>query len=401
MKDSLRVVFFGLFFCSRIFAANPAVQAINEGGVRIFGIVERGSEGNLCLSPFSIQSALAMTSVGARGVTREQMASALGFPKSPEELASGFLELNGALQKSMDGRQKDISLHVANRLFGAADFSFRADFLHLLERKFSAPLETLNFKKSPSRATETINRWVEERTEKRIRNLIPENALTEETALVLVNALYLKVPWSEEFSQAATKLLPFSAFGREKVSVPTMMRTGTLGYLKAGGFVVVGIPFQGGDFQFLIFLPQKPENLSCPSARLLEMAGALPSEEVRLFLPKFRLEPPTISLAEVLQSLGIKAAFDIPRGSADFDGMAPRRPADYLFLSDVFHKTFFALDEKGVEAAAATAVVMMRYTAAPVQREPVEVRVDRPFFFAVQHRPTGACLFLGRIADPR
>jgi len=401
MRIPLGVLFFGLFFGSRIFAANPASQAINEGGVRIFGVVERGSGGNLCLAPFSIQSALAMTYAGAEGTTKEQMAAALKFPKSPEELASGFFELNGALRESLSGKQKEMSLHVANRLFGAVDFSFRPDFLALLEQKFSAPLETWDFKKNPARAAEAINRWVEEQTERRIRNLIPENALTKETALVLVNALYLKMPWAAEFPEAATQSLPFSVSGGQKVSVPTMVRTGSLGYLKAEGFSVVGIPFRGGDFQFLIFLPQKPGNLSCPTARVLEMAASLPSEEVRLFLPKFRLEPPTISLAEVLQSLGIKAAFDIPRGSADFDGMAPRRPDDYLFLSDVFHKTFFALDEKGVEAAAATAVVMMRALAAPVQREPVEVRVNRPFFFAVQHRPTGTCLFLGKIADPR
>ncbi|MEI6073836.1 MAG: serpin family protein, partial [Verrucomicrobiae bacterium] len=114
-----------------------------------------------------------------------------------------------------------------------------------------------------------------------------------------------------------------------------------------------------------------------------------------------RLEAPTLPLGQTLQSLGMKSAFDIPRRSANFDGIAPRSPDDYLFLSEVFHKTFFALDEKGIEAAAATAVVMMRATAMPVQRDPVEVRVDRPFYFAVQHSPTGTCLFLGKMVDPR
>ncbi|MFZ4779574.1 MAG: serpin family protein, partial [Terrimicrobiaceae bacterium] len=147
-------------------------------------------------------------------------------------------------------------------------------------------------------------------------------------------------------------------------------------------------------------LPDKSAASALPSAQLLEECAKLPSADVNLFLPKFRLEPPTISLAETLQSLGMKAAFDIPQGSANFDAMAPRKPDDYLYISDVFHKTFFALDEKGVEAAAATAIVMMRATSMPVRREPVEVRVDRPFFFAIQHISSSACLFLGRMSDP-
>ena len=119
-------------------------------------------------------------------------------------------------------------------------------------------------------------------------------------------------------------------------------------------------------------------------------------------LPKFKLEPSLFRLGKVLQKLGLHSAFDQPHGSANFDRMAPRKPDDYLFLSDVFHKTFLALDEKGTEAAAATAVLMAPGAAAVGQpRKPLEVRVDHPFLFAIQHRPSGACLFLGRMTDPR
>ncbi|MEI8310419.1 MAG: serpin family protein, partial [Verrucomicrobiota bacterium] len=271
----------------------------------------------------------------------------------------------------------------------------------LRKRQFSSPLEEMDFQKDPARAAGLINRWVEERTENRIQNLIPANALDKTTTLVLVNALYLKIPWAEEFAAGATKELPFHVSGHDKAAVPTMARTGSFGYAELPGFRAVGVPFRGGQFQFLVLLPNEEGAPALPSAELLEKCASLPRQDVLLYLPKFKLEPPTISLADALKSLGVKAAFDIPRGSADFDGMAPRKPDDYLYLSDVFHKTFFALDEKGVEAAAATAVVMMRATSMPVQRDPVEVRVDRPFFFAIQHIPTSACLFLGRISDPR
>ena len=138
------------------------------------------------------------------------------------------------------------------------------------------------------------------------------------------------------------------------------------------------------------------------TAGYLEGLTKLPPQRVRLYLPKFKLEPPRLALGATLSKLGMPSAFDQPQGSANFAGIAPRLPKDYLFISEVFHKAFVEIDENGTEAAAATAVVMVAGSAAPVKRpEPVEVRVDRPFLFAIQHKPSGACLFLGRVADPR
>jgi leukocyte elastase inhibitor len=108
-----------------------------------------------------------------------------------------------------------------------------------------------------------------------------------------------------------------------------------------------------------------------------------------------------MALAEKFEALGMKTAFDKPRGSANFDRMAPRKPNDYLYISQIFHKTFIAVDEKGTEAAAATAVAMMTATALMPKPQPVEVKVDRPFVYAIQHVPSGVCLFLGRVTDPR
>jgi serpin B len=400
MKSTLLSLLPLLMMTCTASAGNTAAQAVNEGGLRIFRAVEK-TDANLCLSPYSIQAALAMTYAGARGTTMSQMAAALGFPDNPAELADGFEKLDAALSASRERCGKDTSFHIANRLFGAAGFAFRPAFLEMLKRQFSAPLEEMDFQGDPARAAGLINQWVEGQTEKRIRNLIPANDLDRTTTLVLANALYLKIPWAEEFMAGATKELPFLVCGRDSAAVPTMSRTGSFGYAELPGFQAVGVPFRGGQFQFLILLPDKDGPAALPSAGLLEKCSNLPRRDVHLFLPKFRLEPPTLSLADALKSLGVKDAFDIPRGSADFDGMAPRKPDDYLYLSDVFHKTFFALDEKGVEAAAATAVVMMRATSMPVQMEPLEVRVDRPFLFAIQHIPTSACLFLGRITDPR
>ena len=378
-------------------ADDPAASATIVGGVKMFEAAAARSKGNLCLSPFSIQSALAMTYGGAEGKTRSEMAAALDFPADASALAASFESLNASLLKSAERGGKDTSLNVANRLFGAKGFAFRPAFLALCKDRFGAPLEKMDFRANPAAAAQHINQWVEKQTADRIRNLIPENALAKDTTLVLANALYLKTPWAEEFSK--TSDLIFHVDGGGGGNVPAITRTDSFGYRKAGGFTLVGVPFRGGEFQFLILLPDGP--LPPLTDDILSAGIKLPCADVALTLPKFRLEPPTLPLGEILQSLGMKSAFDIPEGSADFDGIAPRKPDDYLYISDVFHKVFFALDEKGIEAAAATAVVMMRATAMPIHREPVEVRVDRPFYFAVQHVPTGACLFLGRITDPR
>jgi serpin B len=132
---------------------------------------------------------------------------------------------------------------------------------------------------------------------------------------------------------------------------------------------------------------------------LLAECAKLKERDVDLLLPKFKFEPPTISLSDKLKSLGMRSAFDMPKGSANFDKIAPRKPDDYLAISEVFHKTFIAVDEKGTEAAAATSIVMLGVRA--IRPEPIEVNVDRPFLYAIQHVPSGACLFIGRVTDPR
>jgi serpin B len=136
-------------------------------------------------------------------------------------------------------------------------------------------------------------------------------------------------------------------------------------------------------------------------AGMLTECAKLERREIDLSLPKFKLEPPTIALGQQLRALGMKSAFDEPPGSANFNGIAPRKANDYLAISQVFHKTFIAVDEKGTEAAAATAVTMMATSAMREQPKPIEVKVDHPFFYAIQHVPSGACLFVGRVVDPR
>jgi serpin B len=308
--------------------------------------------------------------------------------------------------KRFGGPSEPITLNIANRLFAQKGYDFRQAFLSLVKQNYGAAFESLDFVANAAAATQHINKWVTDQTHDRIRDLIAAGALNKMTRLVLANALYLKAPWADPFSEKTTQPEPFHVHGGAPVDVPMMRKTAEFGYVKRDGFTAVSLPYVGDDLQFLVLLPDDVNGLraleSKLTGKLLAECAKLEARDVDLHLPKLKLEPPTTALAESFQSLGMKSAFDVPRGSANFDKIAPRRPNDYLYISQIFHKTFIAVDEKGTEAAAATAVVMMKATAiAGPKPQPIEVKVDRSYIYAIQHVPSGACLFLGRVTDPR
>lgn len=400
-------------------AADPAADAINELGLDLHRrLAAAQADANLCVSPYSIQCALAMTYAGADGATRAEMAKVLHYPAG-DAIHQSLPALNQALaditarttkqveeEKRYGGGGEPVAFNLANRLFGQQGYKFEAPFLTQLRDVYRAPLEPIDFSKS-AEATKHINDWVEKETRDRIKKLIADGILDGGTRLVLVNAVYLKAPWADKFSEGATKPKPFHVAGKEAVEVPTMLREARFGYAKRNGYSAVTIPYFGHDLHFLVLVPEDIKGLAAVEKALtaeeLASCAKLPaSDPVILHLPKFKIEGGSVELGKELQALGMKTAFDQPAGSADFSKMAPRTPAEYLFISQVIHKTFIALDEKGTEAAAATAVVMRAGSAAPkAPPKPIEVKVDRPFVFAIQHRPTGACLFLGRVTDPR
>jgi len=418
MKQLLAVLFLSVAPMLAAESTSPAVNAINALGIDLLHQAGKPAA-NALLSPYSIQTSLAVTYAGAADQTRVEMARVLHYPKDDAEVHRSFAALRKTLDDIMQrsvreteairkygGSMDPITLITVNRLFGQTGYAFREPFLELVKGYYDAPLETLNFKMDPADATKHINAWVEEQTRQRIRSLIPAGTLNEATRLVLVNAIYLKAPWADEFSESATQPRPFHPGGHDSVMVPTMRTQRSLGYARRAGYTALTIPYYGGDLQFLILFPDKVDGLAeleqKATAGLLSDGAQLGQKDVILYLPKFKLEPPTLSLGKELQTLGMKTAFDIPQGSANFDGLAPREPDNYLCISAVFQKAFLSLDEKGTEAAAATALAMRLGSAMSRERpRPVEVRVDHPFLFAIQHRPSGACLFLGHVSDPR
>jgi serpin B len=396
---------------------SSASRATNEVGIDLYRKLASGEE-NLCLSPYSIEAALAMTFAGADGQTREEMARVLHLSKD-DSIHASFTALQAQLlemsEKSaheiaesgeLGGPKKLITLAIANRLFAQKGCDFRYTFFALVKEQYGAPLELVDFAKNATGATEQINAWVLEQTRHRIRDLIPRDALKADTRLVLANAIYLKACWAEAFSADQTKPKPFHVRGDKPVNVPTMSsHKRSCGYAKRTGFTAVSIPYIGSDLQFVVLLPDDVNGIrsleKTMTSAVLGECAKLEKRELDLYLPKFKFEPPTLNLGLTLQALGMKTAFDRPPGSANFDRMAPRKPSDYLAISDVFHKTFIALDENGTEAAAATTVTVYGVTRMRNAPKPLEVKIDRPFFYAIQHVPSGACLFIGRVTDPR
>jgi serpin B len=408
-----------LLYAKSLSAAEPssaAVTAVNTLGINLLHKIGK-PDANVLVSPYSIQSALAMAYAGAEGTTRDEMAKVLHYSKDDSEVHQSFAALRKALdaviqQSAVDSQQAKqyrqtndpITLTVANRLFGQSGYDFRPPFLALVKDSYDAPFEPMDFINGAAAATKEINQWVEDQTRKRIRNLIPDGALGPLTRLVLVNAVYLKAPWAEKFAASATKPGLFHVNGGKGVEVPMMGQREEFAYGKGNGFSLLMLPYSSYELVFLIILPDKVDGLASVEAKLSASMNVdsvkMEKCDVTLRMPKFKIEPPMIPLGQTLQALGMKSAFDNPHGSANFERIAPRRLDDYLALTEVYHKTFLKLDEEGTEAAAATA---MKFVTLGLHEplKPVTVNVDHPFLFAIQHQPTGAILFIGHVTDPR
>ncbi len=344
---------------------------------------------NLFFSPYGISLCLAMAYAGARGETERQMAETLRFTLPQDRLHPAFAQLSLTLA----GRN-GLELSIANSLWGQTGYPFLPSFLCLLGEVYGAPLQELDFLADPEAARRTINRWVEEETRGRIQDLIPPMGITEETRLVLANAVYFKAAWLFPFPEGATRDAPFHLLDRREVLVPTMVVQAPLDYFAGDGYQAVELPYNGGEASLVILLPDpgcfEEFEQSLDTERLTQCLERLEKKDVLLFLPKFTFTS-EFSLGEILAGLGMPDAFS---DQADFSGMTGRRD---LVIDDVYHKAFVGLDEAGTEAAAATAVVMVMGLP---PKPPVEVRVDRPFLFLIRDQETGTILFLGRVLNP-
>jgi serpin B len=386
---------------------NPAVTpnelaALVEGNTAFARDLYRllaAEDGNIVYSPYSISAALAMTYAGARGETEAEMAAALQYRLDQATLHRAFNALDQKLaalaevQLEPDQKGEPPRLNIANSVWAERTKEFLPEYLHVLAEQYGAGLRLVDFRGDPDGARQLINRWVEQQTEDRIKNLIPEGALDSLTRLVLTNAIYFKGSWLFPFDEARTADGAFTRLDGSRVTVPMMRLAEQLRYTRAAGYQAVELPYVGQQLSMVLVLPDEGRFSDVEATidpRKLDFAGSR-SYQVNLAMPKFEFET-QFSLRSQLQALGMNLAFD--GGNADFSGMDGLRD---LYISDVVHRAFISVDERGTEAAAATAVII-RVVSAPA--DTVELVLDRPFLFFVRDNTTGTILFAGRVVDP-
>ena len=289
-----------------------------------------------------------------------------------------------------------LELATANQLWGQRDYPFHDAFLDKLAANYGAGMRLVDYIKATEDARKAINAWVSDQTRERIPELIAEGVLNSDTRLVLTNAIYLNAPWMHRFNKDATAAGPFTLLDGSTVEAQFMRLSEDLRFAKGSGYQAVELPYVGGSLSMLVIVPDAGEFADFQSAfnadTLENIVSDLKTAQVKLGFPRFEYSTQA-SLKDALKEMGMPIAFE--GGLADFSAMSP--DGKNLYIQDVIHEAFIAVDEDGTEAAAATAVVVGR-TSAPV--DVVELTVDRPFLYAIRDNDTGAILFLGRVVDP-
>ncbi len=380
-------------------AASDAASALSLFSTDLYTILAR-TEGNLVFSPYSAAVALAMTRNGATGETLDQMSAVLHADRAGD-LDAGLNAIDQALA-TRPGAYKwfdetvNLELATANQLWGQHDYPFHDAFLDKLAASYGAGMRLVDYIKATEDARKAINAWVSGQTRERIPELIPEGVLNSDTRLVLTNAIYLNAPWMHRFNKDATAPGPFTRLDGSTVEAQLMRLSEELRYAKGTGFQAVELPYVDGSLSMLVIVPDSGKFADFQSTlnadTLATIVSDLKTAQVKLGFPRFEYRTQA-SLKDALKEMGMPIAFE--GGLADFSAMSP--DGKNLFIQDVVHEAFIAVDEDGTEAAAATAVVVGR-TSAP--QDTVELTVDRPFLYAIRDNETGAILFLGRVVDP-
>jgi len=354
----------------------------------------RKQPGNLFFSPESISTAFAMAYAGASGQTASQMAATLHFTLPPDRLHPAM----GALIAGLNAPHAGYQLSVADALWAEKDYTFLPAFLKLTNDDYAAGFRPMDFKTAPDASRATINHWVEQKTNDKIKDLLPSGSIKPNTRLVLTNAIYFKGDWETQFKKTDTRDEDFHVSASQTVKAPLMHLSPRIAYFNGDTFQAVAIPYKVGELSMLVFLPNDIDGLPAfeqsftpaNAQKWLDQVSA--STKVILTLPKFKMTS-QFELSEALSALGMRDAF---HGSADFSGMTGKRD---LFISAAVHKAFVDVNEEGTEAAAATGIIM-RSMAMAREVPPVVFRADHPFLFLIRDNKSGSILFVGRVTDP-
>ncbi len=377
-------------------AATPQDVALANGrfAFTLYKRLANNVDGNVFFSPLSISSALGMVYAGAGGDTRDQMKSTLSFDNlgTDTDIHSGFRDLLEALGDPAS----NYTLDIANRLFAANQgLNLQADYQSTTRDYYKADVELMDFRNDPDGSREDINDWVEDNTNDKIQDLLPEGSITQDTALVLVNAIYFKGLWQIPFNPDDTTQEPFYVTPENPVQMDMMsLSDKRMNYLEYSSLdcKILELPYEGDKASMIILLPNEEDGLgsleeAVTMETLTSVLDQLQSESVNLKLPKFKLEQ-TINLKAYLKALGMEDLFDSEK--ADLSGINGRKD---LVVTDAVHKSYVDVNEEGTEAAGATGIIV----GVTAVQTPKNFVADRPFMFCLRDTETGSILFMGRL----
>ena len=349
-------------------------------------------EGNIFFSPWSITAALAMTYEGARGETANEIARTLHFPEDYGLLRLSYVELNSKI----NSKDSKYNLSTANAFWVQKDFGILDEYVNVLQKYYDASANLVDFIKATEEARQTINKWVEDKTNDKIKDLIPVGVLDAATRLVLTNAIYFKANWLVQFDKEETKDEEFKVNNEKTVIVPIMRYTESrFNYAETDESQILELLYEGNNLSMIILLPKNDDlekvESSLSTVKFTEWVTKLKEQNVDVFIPRFTFDSKYF-LSKNLKEMGILSSFDPLE--ADFSGIDGKKD---LVISDVIHQAFVDVNEEGTEAAAATAVVIGIISIPP----PTPIfRADHPFIFIIQERENNTILFIGRVSDP-
>lgn len=359
-------------------------------------------EDNIIFSPFSISLALSMALAGAENNTEKEMLEALRFTLPEADIHPAFNALLHSVENSQNQEQEGyegdpFQLNIANSIWGQSGYGFKENFLDTLALHYGAGLYNVNFIQNPEGAREAINEWIEEETQEKIKDLIPQGAINPLTRLVLANAIYFKGSWYYPFDEALTTKAPFTTLDGSDVEVDMMkLNNKNLLYGRGENYQAVNLPYMSSDFSMTVLIPNEGSFADFEDGLSPDILSAIlegmSSATVNLQMPKFDYET-TIDAKQVLGMLGMTEAFN--EETANFSGITEE---EKLFISEVLHKATITVNEEGTEAAAATVVIFRATSARP--EEPINLVIDRPFIYLIRHQPSGSILFMGRVTQP-
>jgi len=355
---------------------------------------------NLFFSPLSIYTLLSMVFVGARGLTETQIKKVLHIKLDQIRFHSEYKKMLRVFH-----RDTGSELSMANLLCIHEKYQLLEKYLWIVEDTYGGVIWKLDFN-AISETCSKINAWVEEHTQGKIKDVI--HTLKEDDGLVLVNAIYFKGTWENLFKEKDTEEEPFTLLSGDHIIIPMMHQKKKFQWLDEDGFQILEMPYKGirifGSLEhisMIIFLPEKKDGIKDLENSLtnenienyLEKLHKIWEREIKVVFPKFKIEK-TYELKEILSTLGMTAAFS---DGANFSGIAEDPPR---YISQIIHKAFVEVNERGTEAAAVTALRMLGSSIGPTGKPP-EFRADHPFIFLLIDSYTRTILFIGRVMNPK